>query len=154
MRNSSAGAVLHLALMKNITITLGLAAAALFAMPSTIDAQTPPAPTTHPHHKGGRLEFLTEKLGLDATQQAQIKAIFEKYRPQIKAIASKGKANLTDADKAALRDLRKQENAEVKTVLTPAQLATLKELRKEHHKGGKGGTPPPANPGTTTPAGQ
>ena len=146
--------MLNLALMKNITITLGLAAAALFAMPSTIDAQTAPAPATHPHHKGGRLEALTEKLGLDATQQAQIKAIFEKYAPQIKAITSKGKDNLTDADKTALHDLRKQENAEVKAVLTPAQQATLKELRSKHHKGGKGGTPPPASPGTTPPAGQ
>jgi len=140
--------------MKHITLTLGLAAAALFAVPSTINAQTTPAPAEHPHHKGGRLEFLTEKLGLDATQQAQIKAIFEKYAPQIKAIRSKGKDNLTDADKTALRDLRKQENAEVKAVLTPAQLATLKELRSKHQKGGKGGTTPPASPTSPAPAGQ
>ncbi len=133
--------------MKQVVITLSLAAVAFFAVPSTTYAQTPPAPAAHPHHIGtpeARLQFLTEKLGLDAKQQTQIKAIFEKYRPQAQAILSKGRANLTDADKTALRDLRKQEAADIKAVLTPAQQETLKELRSEHRKGGKPGTPEPA----------
>ena len=133
--------------MKHIVITLGLAAAALLAVPSTTYAQTPPAPGAQPHRRGtpeARLQFLTEKLGLDATQQTQIKAIFEKYRPQVQAIVSKGWANLTDADKAALRDLRKQENGEVKAVLTPAQQETLKEWLSKRREGGNKVTPEPA----------
>ncbi len=128
--------------MKRYTFTLSLALAALFAIPTTLFAGDQPA-GDHPkraegagHREGGRrmdpgaqLKFMTEKLGLDADQQAKIKAIFEKNRPQFKEFMSKGRGNLTDADKAALRELMKSQAEEMKAVLTPAQQEKLKELR-------------------------
>ena len=137
--------------MKQFALSLSLATAALLATPSTSFAQAAPA-GDHPQcHKGAhrmgpeaRLQFLTEKLGLDANQQAQIKAIFEKDRPQFKALMAKGRDNLTDADKVALRDLRKARAAEMRAVLTPAQQEQLKELRRERCHGGKHGAPKPA----------
>jgi len=137
--------------MKPFTLSMSLAAAALFVLPATTFAQAPPAADHHRRHEGAhrmgpeaRLEFLTEKLGLDASQQAQIQAIIEKYRPQVKALMAKGRENLTDADKAALRDLRKARAAEMRAVLTPGQREKLKELRREGFHEGKQGASKPA----------
>ena len=137
--------------MKQFTLSMSLAAAALFAVPATTFAQAPPAGDHHQRPEGAhrmgpeaRLEFLTEKLGLDANQQAQIKAIFTKYHPQVKALMAKGRENLTDADKAALRDLRKAQAAEMRPVLTPEQQEKLKELRREGRHEGKHGASKPA----------
>ncbi|MEO8617259.1 MAG: hypothetical protein ABI600_19140 [Luteolibacter sp.] len=134
--------------MKRYTLTISLAVAALFAIPTTIFAKDQPA-GDHPkrtkgagHREGGhrmdpeaRLKIMTEKLGLDVDQQAKIKAIFEKNRPQFKELISKGRGNLTDADKAALRELKKTQAQEMKVVLTPAQLVKLQELRSQRRRG-------------------
>jgi len=87
-----------------------------------------------------RLKFLTEKLGLTEDQQTQIKAIFEKNGPKIKEIMSKGWKNLTDADKASLKELMKTQAGEINAVLTPEQQAKMKELRENrpHRPGGRG----------------
>ena len=134
--------------MKPFALSLSLATAALFAVPSTTFAQAPPAGDHPQRHEGAhrmgpeaRLHFLTEKLGLDANQQAQIKAIFEKNQPKIKEITAKGWPNLTDADKVALRDLMKSQAGEVDAVLTPEQLVKIKELRRQGDQGGKHGAP-------------
>jgi len=130
--------------MKQYVLTLGLAAAALCAVPSNACAQAAPAAEQAPRHEAShrmspkaRLEFLTEKLGLDANQQAQIKAIFTKYHPQIKALMTKGRKNLSDADKTAVRGLKKARAAEIRAVLTPAQQEKLKELRRKDGHGRK-----------------
>lgn len=94
-----------------------------------------------------RLQFLTEKLGLDADQQAKIKAIFEKNGPKFKEIMAKGRENLTDADKTALHELMKSQAEEVNAVLTPAQQEKMKELRQGwhgHHGDAKPAAPKPA----------
>jgi len=78
-----------------------------------------------------RLKIMAEKLGLDADQQAKIKAIYEKSAPKMKEIMAKGFANLTDADKTAMRDLVKAQMDEVAAVLTPEQQAKLKDLRPQ-----------------------
>ena len=82
-----------------------------------------------------RLKMMTEKLGLTQDQQDKIKAIFEKYSPQIKAIVSKGTANLTADEKTKVQELIKAEHGEVDDVLTDEQ----KAKRKEMHPGGPGG---------------
>jgi len=137
--------------MKQFALSLSLATAALWATPSTSFAQAAPAGDHSQCHEGAhrmgpeaRLQFLTEKLGLDANQQAQIKAIFEKDRPQFKALMAKGRENLTDADKAALHDLMKSQAGEIRAVLTPAQQEQMKELRREGGHEGKHGAPKPA----------
>ncbi|MEI6653848.1 MAG: hypothetical protein WCP45_03705 [Verrucomicrobiota bacterium] len=141
--------------MKTFTLTLSLGAAALFALQSTTIAQDQPAAGTNPApaagaarpagHAGGRhmdpearLKLLTEKLGLDADQQAKIKAIYDKNAPKFKELMTKGRENLTDADKTALRDLFKAQMEEVAAVLTPEQKEKLKEL---HPKGRGEGKP-------------
>lgn len=132
--------------MKRHSLTLSLAVAALFAVPSTTFAGDQPV-GNRPHRAEGaeraghrmeplaRLKIMTEKLGLDADQQAEIKAIFEKNRPQFKELMSKGRENLTDADKVTLRELMKTQAEEMKAVLTPAQQEKLMQLRS-HHRGG------------------
>jgi len=140
--------------MKQFALSLSLAVAALFAIPSPTFAQDKPA-GDHPQRPEGprhmdpqaRLKFLTEKLGLDADQQSKIKAIFEKNAPKFKELMSKGRENLTDAEKTALRDLMKSQAEEVNAVLTPAQQEKMKEFRHGGH-GGHGD----AKPAAPTPA--
>lgn len=137
--------------MKQFALTLSLAVAALFVLPSTTSAKGKPG-GNHQHrqerarHKSpeARLQFLTEKLGLDSNQQSQIKAIIEKNQPKIKELVAKGRGNLTDSDKAALRDLKKSQAGEVHAVLTPTQQEKIKELRREGHRGKRSAAPKPA----------
>ena len=124
--------------MKQFACTLSLASAVLLAVPSTTFAQDKPAPNPPQAAQGARrpgvearLTFLTEKLGLDADQQAKIKAIFEKNGPKIQELVAKGREKLSDADKAALSDLMKAQGEEVHAVLTPAQQEKMKELRSQ-----------------------
>jgi Spy/CpxP family protein refolding chaperone len=133
--------------MKHLALTLSITAAALVAIPSTTFAQEQPA-GGHPNRPEGaarpdgpdggrrmgpeaRLKFMAEKLGLDADQQAKIKAIYEKNALKVKEIMAKGWANLTDEDKAAMRDLFKSQVEEVAAVLTPEQQEMLKALRPQ-----------------------
>ena len=139
--------------MKPFVLSLSLATAALLAVPSATFAQDKPA-GDHPQRPEGarrmgpeaRLQFLTEKLGLDADQQTKIKAIFEKNGPKIKELMAKGREKLSDADKAALRDLMKAQGEEIHAVLTPAQQEKMKELRREGHGGAKPAAPKAAAP--------
>ena len=133
--------------MKQFGLSLSLVTAALFALPAATFAQTPPPSDPPRHHEGkhhkrakARLHFLTEKVGLDANQQAQINEILKKYRPQINALRSKDREHLTEADKVALSDLRKARAAEMRALLTPAQQEKFQELRHDW------------KPGTTNPA--
>ncbi len=142
--------------MKYITVTLSLAAMALFAVPSTLFAEDQPAATPPAHPEGAgrpggehrntmnpeaRLKYMTEKLGLDADQQAKAKAIYEKNAPKFKELLAKGRENLTAADKTALSELMKSQFEEFKALLTPAQLEKLKATRPaargEEHGGAK-----------------
>ena len=138
--------------MKQFTLTISLAAAALFAIPSTSFAQDTPPGNPPQRPEGGRrmdpearLKFMTEKLALDAEQQAKIKAIFEKNGPKMKELMAKGRENLTDADKTALRDLMKSQTEEINAVLTPAQQEKMKELRPQGRGGAKPAEPKPAD---------
>lgn len=142
--------------MKHLTRTLSLAAVALLAIPSTTFAEDAPAgdspkPPEGAGRPGGRrmdpearLKLLTEKLGLDADQQAKIKAIFEKNAPKFKELMAKGWENLTDADKTAMRDLMKAQNDEINAVLTPAQQEKMKAMRTQGRGREKSAEPKPA----------
>jgi len=138
--------------MKKFTLTLSLAVAALFAVPSTTFAQEQPAgerpqrpPGARRMDPEARLKFMTEKLGLTADQQAKIKAIYEKNAPKFKELRDKGWDKLTDADKKAMRDLMKAQSEEINAVLTPEQQAKMKELRPpQGRRGDKPAEPKPA----------
>jgi len=138
--------------MKQITLTLSLAVAALFAVPSTTFAQDKPAGDPPKRPEGARrmdpearLKFMTEKLELNADQQAKIKAIYEKNGPKFKELTAKGWGNLTDADKTAMRELMKSQTEEINAVLTPAQQEKMKALRPQGRGAAKPAEPKPAD---------
>ncbi|RVU84377.1 hypothetical protein EOL70_12905 [Leucothrix sargassi] len=124
--------------MKNVILatliagTLGLGAATVHAESTT---STPTAQgqmqEKGAHKKGkrggkqGMMKRMTEKLGLTAEQQAQVKALHEARR------ANKGQGK---PDKAA----REAARAEFEAILTPEQLTKFKEM-KENRKGKRGG---------------
>lgn len=133
--------------MRKLALTVTIATAAFFAIQSTTFAEEKPAgenpkPAEGATRPGGpaggrrmdpeaRLKFMAEQLGLNAEQQAKIKAIYEKNAPKFKELMAKGMENLTDADKTAMRDLFKAQMDEVGAILTPEQQAKLKELRPQ-----------------------
>lgn len=135
--------------MKQFTLTLSMAVAALFAVPSTTFAQDKTAGDPPKRPEGARrmdpearLKFMTEKLGLTADQQTKIKAIFEKNAPKMKEIMSKGRENLTDADKKAMGDLMKAQTEEINAILTPEQQTKMKEMHPPGRGGARGGAKP------------
>jgi Spy/CpxP family protein refolding chaperone len=95
-------------------------------------ASTPAPPSAQSPGPGGRispeerLKKMTEELGLTQDQQDKIKAAFEKYSPQLRELFAKGRANLTDEDKAKARELIKSQGEEIAAVLTPEQKEKLK----------------------------
>ena len=105
-----------------------------------------------PHRPGGpggerhsgspeeRLKMMTERLGLTQDQQDKIKAIYAKNADTMKAFREKGRENLTEDDKAKIRELMKAQFEEVSNVLTPEQKEKMKKAREEHG-GGRGGKP-------------
>lgn len=138
--------------MQQFTLTLILATAALFAVPSTTFAQEKPAGDRPQRPEGARrmdpearLKFLTEKLELNADQQAKIKEIMAKNTPKIKAFMDKGRDNFTDADKAEISALMKSQGEEINAVLTPAQQEKMKALRPQRRDGAKPVEPKPAD---------
>jgi Spy/CpxP family protein refolding chaperone len=138
--------------MKQFTLAMSLAAAALFALPSTTFAQDSKPAGERPQRPEGsfrmdpeaRLKFMTEKFGLTADQQAKIKEIIEKNVPKFKELMDKGWANLTEADMTAMRDSMKAQAEEINAVLTPEQQAKMKEWRSAGRRGGKPAEPKPA----------
>ena len=120
--------------MKKFTLTLSVAAAAFFAIPSTTFAQDNPPRPAGPAGAGRmdpaeHLKVMAEQLGLDADQQVKVKAIFDKNVPKFKEIMAKGLQNLTEAELKEMRDLAKSQMDEIAAVLTPEQQDKLKQLR-------------------------
>jgi len=146
--------------MKHITLTLGVAAAALFTIPATTFAQDKDKPATPPAREGGgrgagrmspedRLKRMTETLGLTQEQQDKIKAILEKNAPAIKELMAKGYQNLTDEDKAKMKELMTAQKDAIDAVLTQEQKDKAKaemEKRGAGRRGGPGAKPDAPKP--------
>jgi len=140
--------------MNKHTLSLCVAAAALFTIPSTSIAQDKPAGETPARAQGAgrgarltpeaRLKQMAETLGLTQEQQDKIKAIFEKNAPAMKELRDKGFQNLTEEDKTKMRDLMKKQLEEVDAVLTPEQKEKQKaEMEKRRGQGRPGAQPKP-----------
>ncbi|HPA20647.1 MAG TPA: Spy/CpxP family protein refolding chaperone [Verrucomicrobiae bacterium] len=116
-------------------------AAALMACPALVNAQNPTDKPEQKRHMGPeeRLKVMTEKLSLTAEQQEKVKAIYEKYGPQMKEFMSKGRENLTEQDRTKMRELMKSQNDEINAILTPEQQEKMKEMHKKGPGGPKGG---------------
>ena len=102
-----------------IRMTLGaLALAFAVALPATSRAQqastdsTPTVVQPHRHHRFAHRLF--KDVNLTDAERGQLKAIHQKYAPQMKAARQSG-------DKATIRSLRTQQLDEIRGVLTPDQ---------------------------------
>lgn len=117
----------------------------LFTLIVTALLASPILAQDQPKRPGGRmgpeerLKVMTEKLTLTAEQQEKVKAVFEKYGPQIKEIMSKGRENLTEQDRSKMQELMKSQNEEINGILTPEQQAKWKEMHQQGPGGDKGG---------------
>ncbi len=79
------------------------------------DSQAAP---TEPHHRGNRMQKLSQELNLTADQQAKIKPIFQQARAQGKTIHQD--ASLTKEQKMAkMKELHQTTMAQMNEILTP-----------------------------------
>ena len=136
--------------MKQFTLTLGIAAAALFSIQPNILAEDKPAGEKPKRPEGGRpggrfspeerLKHMTETLGLSQEQQDKLKAIFAKGADEMKALREKGRDKLTDEDKAKMKEHFTKQMEEINAVLTPEQKEKQKaEFEKRRGEGRPGG---------------
>ena len=154
--------------MKQFTLTLSVAAAALLTLPSLSLADEKPAGEkpkrpegARPGGPGGergrfspedRLKHMTETLGLSQEQQDKIKAIMEKGAASMKEAMAKGRENLTEEDKTKFRELMKAQFEEIGAVLTPEQKEKQKaEMAKRGGPGGPEGKRGEGRPGGKKP---
>lgn len=113
-----------------------LMSAALIASP--MQAQDEPK-RPGGHDPAERLKMMTEKLGLTPEQQEKVKAVNEKYAPQLKEIISKGRENITDEDRAKMKEIMKSQSDEIAAILTEEQKQKWQEMRQQGPGGDKGG---------------
>jgi protein CpxP len=107
----------------------------------------------------GMMDHLKKELNLTPAQETKIKAIMEKYRPQMEALRKSFKpGDKGQIDKSFLekfKAIRDKQNAEIRAVLTPAQQKKWDDMRSKARMrgpGGPGGGPPPngVKPGPNT----
>ena len=122
--------------MKLLKTTL---AVVLLATAGAAFAQATAAPhAAHAMHQPG--ERIIKILNLDATRAAQVTAIMTEQRAQGKALRQANNGSTDHAAKdAQMRALREATQAKLATVLTPAEVAQLKEtmMKHRHHGGGQ-----------------
>ena len=149
--------------MRKTLIPLALAAAAsLASFAGTAAAAGAEASSTHWHHGEGRLEHLLDTVNASDAQRTQIKAIHEKYEPQMhdlhqqlhdihrqaEALDPTSSSYLSQADAyadkagpivAQIGKVKARLHHEIAGVLSADQLAKLKEAKanwlEEHHFG-------------------
>ena len=127
--------------MKLFKTTVVAVAATLFAATGASFAQGMHA--QHAQHAGHGMhqpgDRIVKILNLDATRAAQVTAIMTEQRAQGKALweANKGSTD-REAKHAQMKALREATKARLATVLTPAEVAQLKEvmMKHRHHGGG------------------
>jgi Spy/CpxP family protein refolding chaperone len=127
--------------MKHLTLTLSVAAAALFTLPTSSFAADEKKPEGR--RAGGpggrispeeRLKKMTEQLGLSQEQQDKIKAIFEGGREEM----AKLKDTPEDQRRAKFGEFMKAQSEKVLAVLTPEQQEKYKAAMAERLKNGGG----------------
>jgi Spy/CpxP family protein refolding chaperone len=130
--------------MKHFTLTLSIAATALLTLPTLSLAADEKKPEgKRPGGPGGRfspeerIKRMTETLGLSQEQQDKLKTIFGKGSDEMKALREKGRDNLTEEDKAKMKEFFTKQMEEVNAVLTPEQREKWKtEMEKRRSEGG------------------
>lgn len=124
--------------------TLFLATLALSAFACADQLQGPPR--SGPESRGAPIERLARDLGLDATQQAQVRQIFDAQRARMEADRAQFEASGTRPSREEMHARHEQMDAELdqqlSAVLTPEQLAKFKEMRHRRPMGPPPGAPP------------
>ena len=144
--------------MKHFTLTLSLAATALFTLPTlSLAADDAKPERKRPEGAGGpgaqrgnpeeRLKRMTETLGLTQEQQDKVKAIFEGGREEM--------AKLREVPEGERREkfgeFMKAQNEKVLAVLTPEQQEKYKAAAAERAKQGGDRKPGDRKPGDRKP---
>jgi Spy/CpxP family protein refolding chaperone len=129
--------------MKRLTLLLS----AMLLTASTY-AQQPPGP---PPRGGSPVEMLSRRLGLDDTQKAEVKRIFEEERTRHEAERKQWTATGQRPDPATMKTLMQQHDTELVNalsgVLTADQLAKFKTWQAERRERMRDGAPPGMHPG-------
>ena len=127
--------------MKRTVLFLALAA-------SSFALANPPGPPPGMSRGGPPIERLTQDLGLDANQAAQVKTIFEQQRAKMEAERAQFESSGTRPTREEMHARHEQANAELRAqlanVLTAEQLAKFDALPKRQPPGGppgQGGPP-------------
>jgi Spy/CpxP family protein refolding chaperone len=123
---------------------------AALAMTSLALADQAASPSSRPL-RGPGIERLAQDLGLDETQQAQVKQILEAQHAKMESERAQLEASGTHPSREEMQAKHEQADAELDqqlaTVLTPEQLAKFAEIRKQHHRGPPPGEGPREDPG-------
>lgn len=130
------------------TYLLPLCAVAMAACfsPAIVRAQDAGGAPGHRLTIDQRLARMKDALSLSDDQVAKLKAIFEDQKAQLDPIW-KDTSLSREQKREKSKPIMESTKAKVDAVLTPEQLAKLKELRKQHgmrHRGGAAGSPAPA----------
>jgi len=137
----------HIASLATLALVLsgGMALAQQPApAPAAPDAAMTPAPTVKPMHPHKEVEKLTKQLNLTPDQAAKLTPIIKDRDDKITAIKSNTALSPEDAKKQ-VRGVLKSSQEQLKAILTPDQLQTMKTLHEEHQNHGQ---PAPAAPST------
>ena len=125
-------------LKTTLAVVLLAAAGASFAQATAAAHAAHATHSMHAMHQPG--ERIIKILNLDATRAAQVTAIMTEQRAQGKALRQANTGGTDRATKhAQMRALREATQAKLATVLTPAEVAQLKEtmMKHRHHGGGQ-----------------
>ncbi|HLO87935.1 MAG TPA: P pilus assembly/Cpx signaling pathway, periplasmic inhibitor/zinc-resistance associated protein [Nostocaceae cyanobacterium] len=139
--------------LKKLALIAGAVALTLTATPFTVQAQTTSSRPLLAQQAGKKGPW--QELGLTDAQKQQIKQINQNTRAQIEAVFTpeqraklqaakqargqgqrqRGKEvwqslNLTDAQKAQIRQIKESSQKQITAVLTPEQQAKLQQLRQ------------------------
>ena len=103
-------------------------------------------PPGGPGRGGPPIERLAQDLGLDATQQAQVKQILDAQHSKMEADRAQFEASGTRPSREEMHAKHEQMDAELDqqlaAVLTPEQLAKFQEIRRHRPMGPPPGAPP------------
>lgn len=127
-------------LKTTLAVVLLAAAGASFAQATAAAHAAHATHSMHAMHQPG--ERIIKILNLDATRAAQVTAIMTEQRAQGKALRQANNGSTDHAAKhAQMRALREATQAKLATVLTPAEVAQLKETMMKHRHHGAGQKP-------------
>ncbi len=85
-----------------------------------------------------RLKHFSSKLNLDTDQQAKVKEIFDRHRPQMDAAMEETRSKISA--------IREETKSEITKILTPEQQSRYIELDKKMEKRFNRRFPPPPKP--------